>query len=253
MSTKVNQGTQKSEPKSNYFSVAQSWCDAALLASESGKQNWRHLCLYALLPLIIVLTGSLFWLLSKPRFIPMIIHHYANGRVFVSPIIKQQEPILQAQMESELVRYVINRESYHASTYQQQYQLIHLLSDESVAQQYRHEQNSSSKGALVNILGRHDQRRVEIISIIFLRGGGHSKRRPKASYVAQVDFLIRDYDAQGALLGKKVLTTLIAWHYRAMPNNPAQLWNNWDGFTVINYQLQQRRTKHRSHSDEYAI
>ncbi len=221
----------KSDAKdeAHYFVKAKNWRDATLARNESARHHWRYLCLYVLIPLTLGLVGSLLLLLARPRLFPMIIHHYANGRVFVLPIKQGEVPMVRSQMESELVRYVMNRESYCMETYQQQYRLVHLLSSQGVAKQYSHEQKANHPTSPIHALDRRGRRSVQIVSVIFLKGADVSRvrrRKLRQNYVAEVSFTLSDYDSQGMLLRKQPLTALIAWHYGSTSRDPENRWRN---------------------------
>lgn len=227
----------------DYFSLARSWADDFYLAAETAKNRWRAACLYGFLPLTFLLLVMMGFLIPAQKIQPLLVNHYESGLISVTPIQAADFPRNRAQMESELVRYVVNRESYSAASYNEQYSLVNLLSDNSVAAQYIDAQSANNKNSPINTLGNKGYRSVKVESVIFLdsqdeNAGNNAKNLHQN--LAQVNFTITDHDATTGTPTTVPLTALIAWEYRGTPKDPALIWQNWNGFTVTSYQLQQR-------------
>ncbi len=227
----------------DYFQLASNWADDFYLAAETAKNRWRAVCLYGFLPLTFLLLVMMVFLIPAQKIQPLLVNHYENGLISVTPIQAADFPKNRAQMESELVRYVINRESYSAASYNEQYSLVNLLSDNSIAQQYINAQSATNKNSPINTLGNKGYRTVKVESVIFLdsqdEANANNTKNPHQN-LAQVNFTITDHDATTGTPTSVPLTALIAWEYRGSPKDPALMWQNWNGFTVTSYQLQQR-------------
>lgn len=227
----------------DYFQLARHWADDYYLATETAKNRWRAACLYGFVPLTGLLLLLLTFLVPAQKIQPLLVNHYENGVVEVTPIQSQNYPKNRAQMESELVRYVVNRESYSAASYNEQYSLVNLLSDSRVAEQYMQAQSAKNKTAPINTLGNKGYRSVKVESVVFLDSADQNQTddsSTKHSNLAQVNFTVTDHDPATGATSSVPLTALIRWEYRGTPKDPALLWKNWDGFTVTSYQLQQR-------------
>ncbi len=174
---------------------------------------------------------------------PLLVNHYEDGRVSVQPIKQPYAPTNPAQVESEIVRYVINRESFDPTSYDMQYSLVNLLSSNFVAKEYRHTQSSAQTNSPINRLGTHGFRTVHVDSVIFLDTelNNNDKANTKHHHnLAQINFSITDHDRNSVLQKSKAFTALISWQYQGTPSDPGDQWRNWDGFTVTRFTKQQR-------------
>ncbi len=234
----------KSQNISNhYFELASSWADDIYTSAIISRNRYKYAFMIAML-LACLLVVAILVLLPLQHLQPLLIHHYQDGRVIVDPIKQPYRPINQAQVESEIVRYVINRESYDATSYHIQYSLVNLLSNREVASQYIAEQAASNKQAPINHLGNKGYRTVHIDNVIFLDSTSqkidHAKDNPAHHNLAQINFSVIDQFKNSARKKVKAYTALIAWDYRGIPSDPADRWQDWDGFTVTRYSVVQR-------------
>jgi len=204
----------------------------------------RALSLFVLLPLVVLLLLCVLTLTPLQHLEPIIVHHYENGLVSVTAERNKKLVINAGQIESDLVRYVINRESYSPAAYPTQYSLTNLLSDSGISAQYRRIQSSNNKNAPINLLGKRILRTVHIESVLFLNNASDSlsKKEQLGSQhnLAQVSFSIIDRNKATGAKQKTPLIVLISWRYRGRPKNPNEAWRNWSGFTVTHYDVQQR-------------
>lgn len=223
----------------NYFEQAQSWADDLHAVTIASRNRWRAFSLYVLIPLSFVLIVCVTFLIPLQHLEPILINHYSDGTTSVAPIHPRHLEINRAQIESDLVRYVVNRESYSADSYQTQYSLVNLLSSNTVAKEYIANQSIANKKAPINILGEKGTRNVHITSILFLDQENNQKIGNHRN-LAQVDFTVTERDRATNLQTTIPLTALISWQYHGMPQNPNDAWQNWDGLTITNYEIQQR-------------
>jgi len=225
----------------DYFRLARHWSDDFYAAMLTSRNRWRALSLYALVPLSVILLFCVVTLIPLQHLEPLLIHHYEDGQVVVMPFKQGAAPLSRAQIDSELVRYVINRESYSAASYQEQYALINLLSDSGVAEQYRQDQSASNKNSPINRLGNTGYQSVHIESVVFLDNKGRNKRGDTRHHnLAQVNFTLTDVDKTTGTTVHVPLTVLISWEHRGTPRHPNEAWRNWNGFTVTHYRVDQR-------------
>lgn len=227
----------------DYFRLASNWSDDFYAATEASRNRWRAACLYLLMPLSFLLLMCVAMLIPIQHIAPLLVNHYENGLVSVVPLKQIAAPINQAEVESEMVRYVVNRESYSPASYDEQYSLVNLLSNNEVAKQYVSAQNADNKSSPVNVLGNQGYRTVHVENVIFLDRvdpKNTSKDKTQHHNLAQVNFTITNHQKNTESKTTVPLTALIAWDYRETPSNPDSRWRNWDGFTVTHYTLQQR-------------
>jgi type IV secretion system protein VirB8 len=173
--------------------------------------------------------------------IPLLVHHYDNGVTTVEAA-HTNTPLNRTQVESDIARYIQFRESYDDSSYRAQFELIHLLSNNTVAKEYVMEHDASNKTSPIKILGNHSKREVRLYSINFLDSllANEEDVHKDHHALAEVVFSLVDTDK---LSGKSIAThynAMISWHYTTPPASPEARWQNWDGFEVIRYSKQPR-------------
>jgi len=235
----------------NYFQLAGSWADDIYTRTVLSRNRWRATSLYVLVPLSFLLLVCLSFLIPAQHLEPLLVNHYPHGYVTVTPTTTPATPRNQAQIESDIVRYVNNRLSYSAYTYEEQYSLVNLLSSHSVAQQYEQSQSSHNKKAPINTLGTQGFRTVHIDSVLFLDNinlNNAEKQIKGHQNVAQIDFTITDHPSRDRQPVTTTLTALISWAYRGTPANPENAWRNWDGFSVTHFVVQPRNVEQTAHS-----
>ena len=229
--------------KENYFVAARSWSDDLYAATIISRNRYKFAFFVAMglaTLLAIVVNG----LIPLQHLEPLLVNHYQDGRVLVQPIHQPYAPTNQAQVESEIVRYVINRESFDSSSYDEQYSLVNLLSNNEIAKQYMNTQSIHNKQSPINLLGANGFRAVRVESVIFLdsvlKNQGKLSSKQTHYNLAQVNFTVTDHFKDSAVKKIQARTVLIAWTYRSVPSDPGDLWRNWNGFTVTRYTVEQR-------------
>ena len=233
--------SQASEP--DYFTEARSWADDMYTHAVVSRNRYK-MAFFIAMGLAVLLTVAINGLIPMQHLEPLLIHHYQDGRVTVLPMTQPYAPMNQAQVESEIVRYVINRESYNPSSYHEQYALINLMSNHETGMEYINQQAAGNKTAPINVLGNQGWRSVHIDSVVFLDSTLQNRHQPKAKQthhnLAEVNFTLTDHFKNSALRKTKALTALVAWEYRGTPSDPNDRWRNWNGFTMTRYTLEQR-------------
>jgi len=227
-----------------YFKLARHWADDFYTQAVLERNRWRAITLYGCLPVLGVLLLCITLLIPAQHLEPILVNHYEDGQVSVQPLKRSSSlPNTQAEVESELVRYVVNRESYTANAYHEQYQLVNALSSNQVAKNYIEAQSASNKNSPINTLGEKGVRTVHVQSIVFLGNKERTQANAAAGTphtLAEVNFTLTEHDNAS---GKEVtvpLMAVISWTYQGTPDDPDALWRNWDGFTVTSYTVQQR-------------
>jgi type IV secretion system protein VirB8 len=229
----MNASTTK---KKGYFEDACSWADDRLGGLEASRNRYR-LAFMTTMTLCIGLTIAMVALTPLKKTEPLLIHHYDNGITTAERLTQEIAPLTQAQIESDLVRYVIHRESFDSTSYRAQFELIHLLSSGAVADVYEKTQRKSNPDSPLNKLGTQMSRSVHVYSISFideerLNTKEKSGRRRNHHDLAEVVFSTTDIEHH--------FTALISWRYTGVPASPAARWDNWNGFEVTRYTIQQR-------------
>ncbi|MDF1654363.1 MAG: type IV secretion system protein [Coxiellaceae bacterium] len=238
----------KSQPLSTYFKRVHNWADDKYSRAMVTTKHYQW-AFFAAMTLSCLLTIALVCLIPLQHLQPLLVNHYQDGRVLVQPLQSEYLVHNQALVESELVRYVINRESYDATSYHEQYALINLLSSASVAKQYRRIQSIHNQHALVNQLNTKGHRSVHIDSVIFLdKAHAKTKNKQRRYNLAQVNFSLTDYMQHDSSPVSHAFAALISWQYVGTPLSPSERWRDWDGFVVTRYSVEQRNVKSTTRS-----
>ena len=224
----------------NYFKQAKNWADDYYSSAVLSRNRWRMFVLAVALPLLMLLFAIVLFLLPRQHLQPLLIHHYGDGVVTVSPIHKI--PMHNRSLiESELVRYVVNRESYSYASYKHQHHLIDLMSNDAVQEVYLKTHDFSSHDVLIHHLQHQGTRSVYVESVVFLDAlRSHPQPGSQQPHLAQIDFSITEHLSKQSAPVTIPLTALLAWTYKTPSSNPSVRWLNWDGFRVTQYQLHQR-------------
>lgn len=229
--------------KKNYFVAARSWSDDLYTAAIISRNRYKF-AFFIAMGLATLLAIAVNGLIPLQHLAPLLVNHYQDGHVSVQPIYQPYAPTNQAQVESEIVRYVINRESFDSSSYDAQYSLVNLLSNNEIAKQYMYAQSIHNKQSPINLLGTNRFRSVHVESVIFLdsiiKNKGKLTSKQTHYNLAQVNFTVTDHFKDSVIKKTQPRTVLIAWTYRGAPSDPNDLWRNWNGFTVTRYTVEQR-------------
>lgn len=239
----LKSNNEKITPK-DYFGLAKSWADDFYTTMEISRNRWKALCLYILLPIVFILLICVASLAPNQHFLPVLVTHYENGLETLTPFKEPYTPDV-AQVKSDINRYVTFRESYSSSTYDYSYRLINLLSSNDVANTYNQDQSSKNNQSPINVLGNKGYTTVKIDQILILDSEDKNNSDRKDQHhtnLAQVDFIVSEHDKSTGAITSTPYSALVSWQYKGSPKNPADQWENWNGFTVTNYQLQQRNS-----------
>ena len=172
--------------------------------------------------------------------VPLMVHHYDHGVTVVSPMKERVNVVDRAQIESDLVRYVLHREAYDASSYRAQYELVNLLSNNVTAHEYEREQNKSNPHSPIALLGNTHTRTVHVYSVHFIDDALENKNDTNQDHhaVAEVVFQLTDTEKLSGKSTQTPYTALMSWRYTSAPESPYLRWQNWDGFEVTRYSKQ---------------
>jgi len=226
--------------QSDYFTLARSWADDIYTTTIASRNRYRMAFLCAM-GLCIGLSMAVFSLVPLQHIEPLVVHYTRDGDVWVAPTHQPSPPHDQALTESELVRYIQNRESFDPATYDEQYQLISLTSSGTVMHQYQRSQAANNPYSPIKVLGNKGYRTAHVEEVVFMDHQQPSQKIGKQhANLAEINFMITDHKNNGAIIQKTPLTALVSWAYRGTPRNLSLRWRNWDGFTVTHYRVVQR-------------
>ena len=86
-------------------------------------------------------------------------------------------PANDAEVQSDIVRFITLHQSYSAADINQRFNLVMLLTSSQVGKQYDADQSNSNKISPINLLGQEGLRTVHIEDIVFIdKSGIHEVR-----------------------------------------------------------------------------
>jgi len=234
--------TEREKNNENYFQLATSWADDYYARMATSRHRYQAAFL-TVLGLCTLLTVSVMMLSHTHEYIPLLVHHYDSGAVSVTPASRKGAPENQAEVESDLVRYIISRESYDPASFSEQYKIVTLLSNSEVSHIYQAQQNADDDQAFIHRFGNKSVRSVKIEDVNFLDnedGNVNEKHKENHRNLAEIHFIVTDKNMSSGKESKTPFVAIISWGYGGIPNDPEVRWMNWNGFTVMSYQRNQR-------------
>jgi len=233
--------TSNSSDKKDYFAYAASWADDYYTIVETSRNRYKLAC-FVFMGVSAVLLCSTLSLVHTHEYIPLIVHHYETGSVSVEPLDQHYAPQSKAEIESELVRYVVNRESYDPASFHQSYQLVQVMSDNKIARTYAQDQNANDNRSLIHRFGDTTLRSVKIEDVNFLDNEEMNEKDVVKNHknLAEINFIVTDRDLQSGTEKKSPYVAIISWTHVGVPDDPEIRWMNYDGFVVTSYTVNQR-------------
>lgn len=234
----------KKKSNNDYFEKACLWADDRLAGIEVSRNRYRVAFLSSM-TLCTTLSLAITAMMPLKQTEPLLIHHYDNGITTAERLTDPIPAASQAQIESDLVRYIINRESFELNSYRAQFELIQLMSANDVAVDYERIQRKSNQESPLNQLGTQVSRSVHIYSVHVIDeekwNDAEKKGRQRNHHdLAEVVFVCKDKNKVTGAEEEHHFTALVSWRYRGLPASPDARWKNWNGFEVTRYSIQQR-------------
>lgn len=198
--------------------------------------------LQALLNLLLAVIVVI--LLPLTHYFPVLIkQNTQTGETFVS-LPKKAMTVDRPQIESDLVDYVISRETYSYVDRHSRYQHVAARTGVDLLPDYRRSQIQNSQSNLVTRLGKAGLRRVTVEEVVLLSHADESDQKN----LAKIDFMTitQSYGRQH----KHYWVATLAWNYEGPPKDKRLLWENWNGFTVTFYRIDQRNTQNREENHD---
>lgn len=228
------------EIKKMYFKAGEDWFFDRYESSKTRSKHW-FIAFIFMSVISILLAGALIGLTPLKTVVPVLIHqNKITGEVWTPAIKTPYVPEIEAQVQSDIVRFLTTYLSYSANDINQRYALIKLLSSNSVLTQYDAFQSNDNPNSPVNALGETGESTIQVQDIVFLDKEDmheirHYKHHPSKN-LAKADLIVTTVDKSGSLKTASYVATL-SWEYQGTPQSQADAWNNWNGFTVTMFRL----------------
>lgn len=229
---------QKPCKDSDYFKSAECW-HYDRYESQLVQANRWLLAFWLQVGVSLLLVIALVLLLPLKTLVPLVIRQNTQTHeVFVDKVDSHTLPN-QNQIESDLVRYVILRETYSSTDFALRYKQVLLETNKACALEYQKSQANSSLESPVTLYGVDGSRTIHVEDVVFLGNKNRSsKENENVSNLAKVDFISTETMHNQTV--KKYWVATIAWDYRGTPQDKEAAWHNWNGFTVTYYRVDQR-------------
>ena len=226
----------------DYFSRAESWADDMHTSIIASRNRYRFF-LYLAIGLITLLIVNISFLIPIQHIEPLLVHHFNDGRVNIERMSNTATPSSRAQVESDLVRYTINRESFDPIAYDYQYKLVQELSSESVSKSYSESQSATNDESPINLYGKKYFVSTHVDNVLFLDNENLNKNKKNDEShhnLAQINYIVSLHDVQTGKITSKPYAALISWDYVTPSKDSERRWLNWNGFQVTKFSRTQR-------------
>lgn len=221
--------------RDQYFDEAKSWADD-MYTSVVASRN-RYKCGFlacACLVFLLVLCVSM--LVPAQHLEPLIINHYSDGTTSVSPVRGRYTPSNQAELESDIVRYITSREGYDFESYDRSYKQVAVMSSTDVFSRYRAEQSTANKNSPIIRLKNKAFMQVDVRNVIIMDLESKNTKREKGhKNLAEITYEVTTHNLQTGSTSSKPYKAILSWKYTGLSDDPALRWLNWNGFTVTKF------------------
>lgn len=211
--------------KQNYFNNGKTW-DQEVIANALQSKNRAWLLTFASLTIAILSLLSLLLLLPLKTFEPYVISvdratgYYEVARGLMASDLTGD----QAVTESNLVRYVTNREQYNPAILKDTYDKVVLMSDAAALKDFRELWSASNPDNPSIKLGPKTAISIKIKSVSFI-----------AEKIASVRFIKETKSAQSSKISH--WNAVIEFQYTQKPEKMIDRFENPLGFQVTNYRI----------------
>lgn len=240
--SRANKNNTKHSSAIDPYAVAEDWYFDRYQIQQVIANRWQ-LAFWLQLAFSGALIIGILCLLPLKSWEPIVIQRNSiTGEVWVDPGRTHYLPQNSAEIESNLVRYVVARETYSSIDAAARFQQIIFSSSSDIAKAYENSIDPHNVTSSAALLGNNGLRIVKVEDVIFLDAAEtlahhHSKHTPLPK-LAKVDFITTD--TVGEVTTQHTWVATISWEYLGTPNDKEAAWVNWNGFTVTSYRVDQR-------------
>lgn len=243
---KPKKKSRQQKPKGDYFEQARDWATDRYQLQTVASNRWQ-LAFWLQLAFSLILALCLLMVFPLKSWEPLIIERdLQTGEIFTRPITPDNLPTSQAEIQSDLVRYVISRETYAPADEGVRYRQVQFMSSPDVFTPYEASHRIGNEEGFEKTLGRDGSRIVKVEDVIFIDASDprryeakrKSRQAERVPPIAKVDFVTIETKSLSTVKQHWVAT--ISFDYVGTPNTKEAAWANWSGFTVTSYRVDQR-------------
>lgn len=232
--------------KATYFDAAQTWADEQYHYYRLWSTRWQC-AFWASIVAVVLLACAIMVMMPLKSWEPIVVQqNLQTGEIFVKPADVANLMKDKIEIESDLVRYVIARETYYPTDEGARYRQVQFMSSPAVFKPYQEAHRLNNNESFDNRFGESGSRIVAVEDVIFLDATDPRKvpskraasRGLQAPPIARIDFTTTEND--GATVKKNYWVATVKFDYVGTPNTKEAAWANWGGFTVTSYRVDQR-------------
>ena len=195
--------------------AARTWFEENYENAKIISHRWFVGCIAALLTSVL-LAITLLVAFPLKTLVPLIVHQNTiTGEIWVTHPNTPFVPENDAQVQSDIVRYITSRESYSAADLNQRFQQVLLLTADKLRKDYADTESNANPNSPVSQLGAEGSRTVHIEDIVFIDKAGLQELRhfkEASQNLAKVDFITSTTDKTGNTINQAWVAT-IGWIY----------------------------------------
>lgn len=212
-------------PEADYFKQAREWADDRYQAQARKARHWFiAFCLQTVCVVLLVL--GLIFLLPLKTLVPLVIHqNHLTGEVWVEQPknwnLTENRPLI----ESDLVRYVIARETVATADDVVRRKQVLLRTQAKLVGDYQQQRQQQYAEKIL-------LRKIRVEDVVFINDS-----------LVKVDLVTMTKTSRGVQYQPWVVT--LRWSYQGTPKSKALAWDNWNGFLVTYYRIDQRNVKRK--------
>lgn len=225
----------------NYYEASHDWAVEKTENLTVMLNRWQ-LAFWGILVVLLFSLGAIFAMMPLKTVEAVIIQKdLQTGEVFVSPGEPAHLKKTTQEVQSDLVRYVMARETYSYLDEEVRFRQVQYMSGRDVHHAYVEERRADNPESLESTLGHNGLRTVVVEDIVFLDASSPlllEKERLKVQSIAKVDFVTTEIENQAHI--KKYWVATVRFEYLGTPSTQEAAWANWDGFTVTDYRVDPR-------------
>ena len=219
------------KPKVDYFEDAKSWAYDRYQIQEVMANRWQ-LAFWLSMGFSLLLIVAYVLLFPLKTWDPIVVNRNTQtGEVWVQPAKTHYLPSTEAEVKSDLVQYVVARETASPMDNRLRLRKVMYSSSATVGKAYQLSLGSMAPASL---------RIVKIIDAYPLSNASDAlkRRQEKVPKLGQVDFITSEM--QNGMVVQKNWVATIKFSYLGVPEDQEAAFSNWNGFTVTDYRVDQR-------------
>ena len=226
-----------------YFEEAKSWAYERYQMQEVIANRWQF-AFWGMMIFSVLLLVMLIMLFPLKSWEPIVVQRNTQtGEVWVDSARNHYLPETSPEVESDLVRYVVARETFSLTDNNARKKQVLYASSPQVSKDYEAQEDGHNPKSPINVYGMKGLRTVKVEDVVFIDNASNAleqrkQQKEKIPTLAKVDFTTTE--TIGQITVQKNWVATLSFKYLGTPDEKEAAWLNWNGFTVIDYRVDQR-------------